>query len=76
MRLNVFAKTKKFAKPLLSVHMGPRSNFLSKTMVKILLTLSLLVYFISEDGRRIQINRFFKERKEEIKKGRNKERKK
>ena len=27
---NIFSKTKKFAKPFLPVHMGPRSNLLSK----------------------------------------------
>ena len=41
-RSNIFAKTKKFAKPFLPVHMGPRSNLLSKKkMVKNLVTLSL-----------------------------------
>ena len=29
-RSNIFAKTKKFAKPFLHVHLGPRSNLLSK----------------------------------------------
>ena len=32
---NIFAKMKKFAKPFLSVHMGPRSNLLSKKSQKI-----------------------------------------
>ena len=31
---NIFAKTKKFAKLSLPVHMGPRSNLLGKTKVK------------------------------------------
>ena len=43
---NIFAKTKKFAKPFTSVHMGPRSNFLSKKMVKNLVTLSLLRFWL------------------------------
>ena len=39
---SILAKTKKmFAKPFLSVHMGPRSNLLSKKMVNNLVTLSL-----------------------------------
>ena len=38
---NIFAKTKKFAKPFLPVHMVPRSNLLRKKMVKNLVTLSL-----------------------------------
>ena len=31
---NIIAKTKKFAKPFLSVHMGPKSNLLSKRYAK------------------------------------------
>ena len=31
---NIFAKTKKFAKPFLFVHRGPRSSLLSKKMVR------------------------------------------
>ena len=34
-------KTKKFAKPFLPVHFGPRSNLLSQKMVKNRVTLSL-----------------------------------
>ena len=30
LRSNIFAKTKKFAKPFLPVHMGPRTNFFAK----------------------------------------------
>ena len=35
-------KTKKFAKPFLPIHMGPRSNLLRKTKWSKLVTLSLL----------------------------------
>ena len=35
LRSNIFAKTKNFAKPFLPVHMGPRSNILSKKKSKI-----------------------------------------
>ena len=38
---NIFAKTKMFAKPFLPVHIGPRSNLLSKKKVKNLVTLFL-----------------------------------
>ena len=42
LRLNIFAKTKKVAKPFLPVRMWPRSNLLSKEkMVENLVTLSL-----------------------------------
>ena len=42
LRPNIFAKSKKVAKPFLPVHMWPRSNLFSKEkMVENLVTLSL-----------------------------------
>ena len=38
---NISAITKNFAKPFLTVHMGPRSNLLSQKMVENLTRLSL-----------------------------------
>ena len=51
LRSNIFAKTIKFVKLFLPVHMGPMSNLLSKTiMIENLVTLSLSV-FVDHDAK-------------------------